>query len=76
MKILIDSIEINGTDRNGHIEADVEFYDVGQVIEDLGMKDAIEQHGEEEILNEIGWAKVKEYFADEIQEAIDEAKES
>jgi hypothetical protein len=75
MKVLIDSIEISGANRHGWIEAEIDFHDSSEVIEEFGVKEILVALDSGDFLNEIGWEEVKKYFADEIQEERDEAFE-
>jgi hypothetical protein len=74
MRVRIDGITIDSVDRHGHIEAEVDFYDNAEVIQEFGLKECVSALDADDILNEIGWDSVKKYFADEIKELVDEAK--
>lgn len=73
MKVIIDSIEISGTNRYGRIEADIEFNDTAEMLQELGLKECMNAFENDDFLAEIGWEEVKKYFADEIQEERNEA---
>lgn len=71
MKVIIDSIEISGVNRWGRMEAEIEFNENSEVIQEFGVKECLEAIDSDDWLNEIGWDKAKAYFTDEIQEIID-----
>ncbi len=71
MKVIIDSIEISGVNRWNRMEAEIEFNENSEVIQEFGVKECLEAIDSDDWLNEIGWDKVKAYFTDEIQEIID-----
>lgn len=76
MRVVIDSIEISGTDRYGNIEAEIDFHDSAEVIQEFGIAECIDALDADELLNRIGWDEVKKYFSDEIQTERDEAVEA
>lgn len=73
MKVVIDSIEISGVNRWNRIEAEIEFNDNAEVLQEFGIKECLDAFEADDFLNEIGWNAAEGYFSDEIQAKIDEA---
>jgi hypothetical protein len=67
MKVLIDSIEISSVNRWNRIEAEIEFNDNAEVLQEFGLKECLNAFEADDFLNEIGWDEAEKYFSDEIQ---------
>ncbi len=72
----IDSIE-TGLTRSGRrvIEADIEFDDEEDIIEEFGAQKCVEALDETEVYKALGgWDNAKNFYAEEIQEEIEANK--
>lgn len=55
------------------ISAEVDFDNAEEVVQEIGIKTAVHAFEENDVYEELGgWEEAKEFFADEIQELIDE----
>lgn len=73
----IDNLEASGSRYSARMEADIEFYDESLVAKEIGVETCVEAFSETDVYTALGgWVSAKEYYADEIEAATEEAIET